>query len=548
MDLIDDLNDIEAKLDEFIDELKNMLQTDGEEDDTSDQQLEDKSYFFNSEQDAEEQIESCLQLMHDYILENPTEMSEPDFEDTLVDEVKEIIRLQYNMFFWIGTDKEIFESELTEIIGYSLSLFYIYFIPEREYSLNAFDDINVSENDYTDLNIKLKALKEAPQPKQRTPEWYAFRYNLITASNAYKAFDSQSMQNSLIYEKCNPPLGKVEQNLGEKVENLTLTKIINLGHDLTPPFPKVENLTLTKIINLTHGLAPPLPKVESLTPPLSACVYTKGVAVVNTKTPMHWGQKYEPVSVMLYEDKYKTKVGDYGCIKHPKYSFLGASPDGINDDETMENGLFGRMLEIKNIVNRDIDGIPKKEYWIQMQLQMETCDLDECDFLETRFIEISEEEYLGDEGDEGDEGNPLTNDCVISDSVSKGIILYFSTVEGVPIYIYKPLHLTNEYFNEVWFNEQIEEQEKLGRCWIQNLYWKLEEYSCVLVLRNKLWFESNIDTLADFWKIILKERETGEWTSRCPQKREKKENSCGVVSVNASNVKFCKETGKFISM
>ena len=513
-DLIDDLNDIEAKLDEFIDELTNMLQTD--EGDNNDEQLEDKSYFFNSEQDAEEQIESCLQLMHDYILENPTEISEPDFEDTLVDEVKEIIRLQYNMFFWLGTDKEIFESELTEIIGYSLSLFYIYFIPERSYYSLSIDDINyplydnVTENDYTDLNIKLKSLKEAPQPKQRTPEWYAFRYNLITASNAYKAFESQSMQNSLIYEKCSlPPLGKVESNLELNPEtNLSLTKIINL----TPPF-------------------------------LSASTYkVDKVAVVNIHSPMHWGQKYEPVSVMLYEDKYKTKVGDYGCIKHPKYSFLGASPDGINDDATMENGLFGRMLEIKNIVNREIDGIPKKEYWIQMQLQMETCDLDECDFLETRFIEISEEEYTGEVG------NSLTNECVISDSISRGIILYFSTVEGVPIYIYKPLHLTNEYFNEVWQDEQIEEQEKLGRCWIQNLYWKLEEYSCVLVLRNKLWFESNIDTLFNFWQIILKERETGEWTSRCPQKREKKETSCGGAGVNASNVKFCKETGKFISM
>ena len=528
-DLLDDLNDIEAKLDEFIYELTNMLQTDekegegegeGEGEEKEDKQLEDKSYFFNSEQDAEEQIESCLQLMHDYILENPTEMSEPDFEDTLVDEVKEIIRLQYNMFFWLGTDKEIFESELTEIIGYSLSLFYIYFIPEREYSLNVSENSNYT---YTDLNIKLKALKEAPQPKQRTPEWYSFRYNLITASNVYKAFESQSMQNSLIYEKCNPPLGKVESNLGP---NLGPNLEQNLGQN-----PET-NLSLTKIINLT----PPF---------LSASTYkVDKVAVVNIHSPMHWGQKYEPVSVMLYEDKYKTKVGDYGCIKHPKYSFLGASPDGINDDETMENGLFGRMLEIKNIVNREIDGIPKKEYWIQMQLQMETCDLDECDFLETRFIEISEEEYLGGVGDEG-------NTLISGSLISKGIILYFSTVEGVPIYIYKPLHLTNEYFNEVWFNEQIEEQEKLGRCWIQNLYWKLEEYSCVLVLRNKLWFESNIDTLFNFWQIILKERETGEWTSRCPQKRGKKEGVGGQGTgqvVNASNVKFCKETGKFISV
>ena len=33
-------------------------------------------------------------------------------------------------------------------------------------------------------------------------------------------------------------------------------------------------------------------------------------------TALHWGQKYEPVSVMIYERKYKTNVEDFGCIKH----------------------------------------------------------------------------------------------------------------------------------------------------------------------------------------------------------------------------------------
>ena len=100
-------------------------------------------------------------------------------------------------------------------------------------------------------------------------------------------------------------------------------------------------------------------------------------------TALHWGQKYEPVSVMIYERKYKTNVEDFGCIKHSSYSFLGASPDGINTNN--RTSLFGRMLEIKNVVSREINGIPKEDYWIQMQLQMETCDLDECDFLETGF-------------------------------------------------------------------------------------------------------------------------------------------------------------------
>ena len=64
---------------------------------------------------------------------------------------------------------------------------------------------------------------------------------------------------------------------------------------------------------------------------------------------------------------YKTCIGEFGCIQHPEYPFLGASPDGINI--LKDNPRFGRMLEIKNIVNRDITGIPKKEYWVQMQMQ-----------------------------------------------------------------------------------------------------------------------------------------------------------------------------------
>jgi flagellin-specific chaperone FliS len=89
---------------------------------------------------------------------------------------------------------------------------------------------------------------------------------------------------------------------------------------------------------------------------------------------------------MIYEHMYQTKIDDFGCIQHPENDFIGASPDGINIDLSNKE-RFGRMLEIKNIVNREITGIPKEEYWVQTQVQMETCNLDECDFVETRFKE-----------------------------------------------------------------------------------------------------------------------------------------------------------------
>ena len=122
-------------------------------------------------------------------------------------------------------------------------------------------------------------------------------------------------------------------------------------------------------------------------------------------------------------------------------------------------------------------------------------------------------------------------------------------MDGNPFYVYKPLRMIHQYFEDTWLNEKIEEQQKCGRCWIKNIFWKLEEYSCVLVLRNQIWFKENIGALERLWNIVLKERETGEWTSRGPQKRVKKEKEADKADkVDKVNVKFDKATGKFISI
>jgi hypothetical protein len=171
------------------------------------------------------------------------------------------------------------------------------------------------------------------------------------------------------------------------------------------------------------------------------------------------------------------------------------------------------MLEIKNVVSREIDSIPKKEYWIQMQLQMETCDLDECDFLETKFVEYpSEKEFIEDDHTDVD------TISVLDPELSKGVIMYFSK-DGKPIYIHKPLNMTMEIF-DLWSQYKIYEQSLLEITWVKNIYWKVEEFSCVLVLRNRIWFKDNVDTLQEIWNTIEKERITG-YEHRAPKKRNK---------------------------
>ena len=236
---------------------------------------------------------------------------------------------------------------------------------------------------------------------------------------------------------------------------------------------------------------------------------------VSTETPMHWGQRYEPLSVRLYEEMYGGQISDFGCIPHPQpqLNFLAASPDGINTDE--RNPRYGRMLEVKNIYNREIDGVPKLEYWVQMQMQMEVCDLDESDFLETRFKEYeTESEFLAD---------ALDDDCSNCTRMGehKGLILYFMQADK-PFYEYSPLSNTCLTFADLtkWETETMERHIQLS--WMKTIYWRLDEVSCVLVPRNRFWFAAAQPVLAELWAIIEKEKVDG-FEHRAPAKRVVKE-------------------------
>ena len=380
--------------------------------------------------DHDRVLDTACNFIMDSIKSNFNAMSEENFEQNLTETVKRVLILQLHHLY----DRDI-ESDIDQIIREAWELVNVAVIPKRSYR----STFIIENPDVNRMAHRLEVLRNMPQPEQRTPQWYERRHNLITASNAYLAFGSESNQNRLIYEKCQP-------------------------------------------------------------------INTERFSRVNTESPMHKGQKYEPVSVMLYEKKYATEVEDFGCITHETYSFLGASPDGINCDR--KSPRYGRMLEIKNISNRDIKGIPKKEYWIQMQLQMETCKLSECDFLETRFIEYgSQEEFISD--------GTFTR---TEDGKEKGIIVCFTRNE-MPIYEYAPIGVSNDDYDK-WEADTM--KDHANDSWIHNIYWRLDEFSCVLVTRNTQWFDAMMPQMQRIWDIVMKERITG-YEHRAPKKRIKQE-------------------------
>jgi len=428
--------------------------------------IPDDEPIFN-EDESLELYETCLHLMEEFVKNNPTMITEPDFDDIFEDNINELME-----DIFAETDIFYLEEDLDEILSQAKTDFFKDFMPIRSYP----DSVILEEPDYEYVEGQIAYLKSKPQPVQRTKEWYDFRHNLITASNAYKAFESQSNKNQLIYEKCQPnPSSSLMEDLNT---DLAVDVAIN---------------SETKII---HFQAP--------------------VQMVNVNSSLHHGQKYEPLSVMIYEDTYKTKVDDFGCIQHETHVFLGASPDGINVDR--DSLRYGRMLEIKNIVNREIDGIPKKEYWIQMQLQMEVCDLDECDFLETKFTEYENAAaYWAD-----------------TSGKRRGIIMYFHAKEGKPFYKYMPLSLVEIQDIDKWQEEMMDlyQSSKYKYVWIKDYYWKLDIVSCVLVCRNRQWFKDNVEGLASIWSTIVSERVSG-YEHRAPNRKPRP--TTLTLDINASS-------------
>ena len=450
------------ELDNIIDEIK----------------ADDNVKFFNEESELE-LYNTCLYLMEEFIRNNPKLITDPDFDDIFEDNIEELMFAQFEDDIFFNNDAE---DELEDIILEANIDFFKEFMPIRSYE----DARILLKPDYDYIGEQLTVLRGKPQPAQRTPEWYQFRHNLITASNAHKAFDSQATKNQLIYEKCQP---------------LT-NSITNLDSDL----------------------------VEE-------------VKMVNVNSPLHWGQKYEPLSVKIYEHIYETKVEDFGCIQDDEYACLGASPDGINTDIT--SARYGRMLEIKNIVNREIDGIPKKEYWIQMQLQMKVCDLDECDFLETRFTEYADQDAFNEDINpdkiyENYDGKEFVNVCLSKGLKHKGIIIYFHTKEGKPHYVYKPLDIIHPDDIMKWEEQTLDlyQSDKYKYTYIKFIYWKLEEMSCVLVCRNRQWFEDNIWELEELWNTVVLERVSG-FEHRAPNRKTKpKYNAFEILQQSQCLLKF----------
>jgi putative phage-type endonuclease len=100
-----------------------------------------------------------------------------------------------------------------------------------------------------------------------------------------------------------------------------------------------------------------------------------------------WGHRFEPVVRKIYELELagvNTVCDTLGRFQHKAIPWLSASPDGV----VLRGALAGRLVEIKSPKTRQPDDFVPEDYYVQMQVQMEVCDVDAVDFIEAQFDQI----------------------------------------------------------------------------------------------------------------------------------------------------------------
>jgi hypothetical protein len=260
---------------------------------------------------------------------------------------------------------------------------------------------------------RIQKLKDCPQIEQRTEAWYDQYAHVLTASEF----------STVLYT------GK-----GAKRRDLVQSKA----------FPKKEDRSMYRL----------------------ACPTTE-------LSPMGWGIRFEPVVKQLLEYKDSLTICELGRITHSETHTLAASPDGIIEDAKNPQQI-GRLVEIKCPYSRSIGGEIPYEYWVQMQVQMEVTDIDECEYVEVELVSLKQNQSSVD----------------LSGCSLQGILYLLQKDEGQP-------HETMYLYGQI--QSSLCPPIPPGYHLVETIPWGFKQWSRKVVQRDRGWYSATIPYQEAFW-------------------------------------------------
>jgi hypothetical protein len=263
---------------------------------------------------------------------------------------------------------------------------------------------------------KVKSIQDSPQIPQRSPEWYLQFGKVLTASEFSALFSNNKRRRDLAQSKAVPP-------------------------------------------------------IEPSSPYRHACPTSEMSA-------LGWGIRFEPVVKQLLEYRDKCSIYEPGRLNHPTNTHLAASPDGLIQTSSNPQQV-GRLVEIKCPYSRTIGGEIPSDYWIQMQIQMEVADVDECEYIEVDLISKKANQGAVDLSETTYQGNVY--------------LLQQQVEEGKPFdykYVYGEIgSSTMPSFPEGY------------KC-IETIPWGLKQWHRKIVSRDRTWYEGTKPWQEAFWRDV----------------------------------------------
>uniref|UniRef100_A0A6C0JBN1 YqaJ viral recombinase domain-containing protein n=1 Tax=viral metagenome TaxID=1070528 RepID=A0A6C0JBN1_9ZZZZ len=200
------------------------------------------------------------------------------------------------------------------------------------------------------------------------------------------------------------------------------------------------------------------------------------------------GNIFEEVTNLYYGYVNNGKIWAFNLIPNidPEYYFLAASTDGVT------NRLIN--IEIKTLVGRhpDPENV-KKEYYHQMQHQMECLQLHETDFIEVKYSEHSNFQQA------------LIN-C--TENISKmGIIIEsWNTLKQKMEYEYSKIGDCIKTLQQWECDRTDSIATHSTKLYIRSIYWTMADYLCRRIKRDPMWIKEMGPKLKMFNDEVIKLR------------------------------------------
>jgi len=281
----------------------------------------------------------------------------------------------------------------------------------------------------------ISAILSRPQTSQHSGDWYAQRCNRLTASEFSKILDGR--RGRLLREKiANVPVDRSQSNMGIATEE---------GQ-------------------------------------MNACI---------------WGHRFEPIVRQIYELESAgvgTVSDTVGRFTHATIPWMSASPDGL----VIKGPLAGRLVEIKAPYSRDPDESEfiYKDYYPQMQIQMEVCDLDAVDFTEAIFGQC----YTSIQEEHAEE---------IASARWKGYIRVIGKWGDYTSWKYQYTPPVEDLEDAIL--PPMDPSSNTDVSILETSVWWLKNWYPRTVLRNRTWWENMAKPAAElFWAQVLSGRELEE--------------------------------------